>query len=141
MTTPTQPQVDYGYDLSCPGTLPPNMPEVSGARMMAEMICRRLFTPRGSLLSDPFAATIDLRTYLSVDQSPDFSTLNLIKSAATAVILDDPRVQSVTVTVTASAQDRRVNLSVQGFGAFGPFALVIGVDALTVSLLTNEENS
>lgn len=125
----------YGRDLHCTTRLLPSMPEVTGARLMAQICCRRCYTPPGGLLSDRFAVTVDLRSYLSSDISPDRRELAVIKSAALAAIQDDPRVLYVTIDPSYDSTSRMVRLAIKGQGSEGPFALVLGITSLTVDIL------
>jgi hypothetical protein len=141
---------DYGRDLACATSLDPGMRDVIGATLMRQAIMRRLYTPRGGLLSAPFAVTVDLREYLSTDHEYDGRILYLMKAASIAAIQDDVRVLRVDVDVqpralTRSANgteypasDRTVIVSVRGTGADGPFSLTLAVSSLTIELLRDQ---
>lgn len=126
---------DYGRDLYCTTDLDASLTEVSGAQMMAQVCLRRLYTPRGSLLSSPSENTIDVRGYLS--ETVDLTRQDLvgIKAACTAALLADPRIESVTVTPRFDSVTRVLTLGIDANGALGPFSLTLAVTSLTVELL------
>lgn len=127
---------NYGRDLYCAADMDPNMREVTGAELMALVCFRRIYTPRGSLISAPGENTIDLREYLSSEVDLSQTEIVGIKAAAMSAILADPRVLRVTITPTFDTAARSLTLKIDGEGASGPFALVVRASALTVELLS-----
>jgi hypothetical protein len=137
----TQPNVlDLGSDLSCVSDLNPHMGVVSGRRLLAEAIARRLQTPKGALLDDPNYG-YDLVGQLNADISQ--GDLGRIAAAITSECQKDQRVFSAAVTVVAATIPGAGNTSLLGLKVtislitgVGPFSLVIGVAGVTLTLLS-----
>lgn len=129
--------VDYGFDMWGTTDLSPTLQDISGAELMAQVICRRWFTPPGVMISDPDATTVDLRSYLSTEQDLDARSIARIKGAASSAALADPRVYSITVTADYDPDLEMLTVTGQGFGADGPFRLTVGVSSVTVELLNS----
>lgn len=125
---------NYGSDLSCTTDLNPTFRLVSGQEMMGQVILRRLYCRRGGLLSAPNAITLDARDFLSTGFVRD-TGLRRIAAQCEAAILGDPRVFSVTVTATFTAETRTLLLSCRGVGATGPFFQTLRVSELTIDIL------
>lgn len=124
---------NYGRDLSCTTALDTAMREVSGDELMRQVILRRLITPKGSLLSDPNAITLDVRRYMSKDV--DERELMAMRGAIHAAILDDERILSVKVSMGYDAGQRTATIGVKAIGARGPFSLTLAVSDVSVTVL------
>lgn len=133
MTDPAT--ISYGLDLSCISDIDPGFRTVSGRRLLAEAIARRLITPRGQLLDDPNYG-YDLTGLLKADISTQ--DLARISSLVEAECEKDERVVSATATVTLqvpTAPSSGLFVSVLLQDGSGPFPLVLAVSAVTVQLL------
>lgn len=95
----------------------------------------RLYTPQGTLLSDPNALTIDMRIFISKGMTD--ADIPVIRSRIQACLLDDERVSTADVQITfnGNASSRRMEVNIRGTGALGPFSLTLSVSSLTVELL------
>lgn len=129
---------DYGTDLYCDTDMDGSLTEVSGSLLMQQVILKRLYTPKGSLLSAPSENTIDLREWLSSSVDPTHREITGAKAAAVSALMADQRIESVTVTPAFDAATRTLRVSIAGFGAEGPFSLTIGVTSLTVDILNGQ---
>lgn len=118
---------DFGSDFHLVDDLDPQLSTVSGPMVVVEAVVRRLQTPRGGLWYDPAYGT-DLRQYLN-GVVPRFRVASDVEEEARK----DERVQAARATVTFSGETMTVVLTLEL--ADGPFALTIGVDALTVKLI------
>jgi len=137
---------DYGSDCTTwAGTtqttpdLDPSFRTITGQRVVAEAVCRRLCTPRGSLPDDPNAG-FDIRRL--VHAKMDDQTLLQLKTAIEREAEKDERVFrtrcGLTVEYGAGGGNRRsvtVTADLDVETMFGSFSLVLGVDDVSVSLL------
>lgn len=128
-------ETDFGTDLRCATDLTPTMLEGSGLALMADVCCRRLGTPNGSLLSAPDERTTDLRLYIGSTQDRSASKLNTIRSDATAALKADPRIFAVALKFTWDPDASFMELDVDGVGALGPFQLTLKITAVTIEVL------
>ena len=122
--------VDYGNDTECGEDLTYARAEVTGETMMAQAILRRLTTPRGTLISYPDYG-YDLRQFLK-GPTP---AATIVNGNVENEVLKDERVADVTVETSFNEALERLEVSVVGFGAEGPFDLTIGISDVTVELL------
>lgn len=127
---------DYGYDASCDTDLTPTLLDVSGERLLAQVCCRRLYTPNASLLSAPDEKTTDLREFLSSTQGLSSRDLNVIRATATGALMADPRIFSVTINTDWDPTTGLLGLRITGQGSTGPFQLTLAVSAVTVQVLS-----
>lgn len=127
---------DYGYDMQMTndGDLTPTMLDESQVNM-AHVCMRRLSTDKGMLLSAPDEETIDLRSFLSSDIPPGENGFGYIKARATGALMADPRIFSVQISGSLSADSHSLSMFIQGVGSSGPFQLTLSVDQVTISLL------
>jgi phage baseplate assembly protein W len=131
---PSGPADPYGLGIDVStfvdGDLDPTFALISGPRVVAEAIARRLQTPRGGLVRNPDYGT-DLRQWVnaSLTSARRAALQNAIAGEAGA----DPRVDTVEVEFVESEGELRVSIS--GTCAAGPFDLVLDVASLTVDLL------
>lgn len=122
--------VDYGLDLACVDDLDADMTEVTGRRVLAEALARRLSTPRGGLIDDPNYGT-DVRGYLNDDLSK--ADIARIGAAVDAECRKDERVLRTTTQV--GFVSGALTLSIQVVDLSGPFRLVLGVTDVSVDVL------
>jgi phage baseplate assembly protein W len=124
---------DFGSDISTyvNGDLDPTFTVITGPRVVAEAVARRLETPRGRLPEDPNYG-YDLRILLN----GSFTAADLARheSAIAAEAEKDPRVERADATLSLGA-DRRLVARVVLHTAEGPFALVLDVSQVSVALL------
>jgi hypothetical protein len=123
--------VDYGTDVFCVTDLDPSFRLVSGQQTTGQAVARRLITERGTLLDDPNYGT-DLRKYLGEPKSA--SVLARCSSDAEREALQDERVESAAAESTYVGDDLKV--SVELTTAEGAFELVLGINAVSATLLT-----
>lgn len=122
-----------GIDVSTyvDGDLDPTFALITGPRVVAEAIARRLQTPRGGLPRDPSYGT-DLRAWVNASLSP--ARLAALRAAIAGEASADPRVEDVDVEFIQSGSSLRI--SITGTCAAGPFDLVLDAADLTVEQLT-----
>jgi hypothetical protein len=127
---------DYGRDLSCTDTLYSGR-TVSGVRLVAEAVYRRLITRKGELFYD-----IDYGFHVGDELGATTSPAEraALPGKIANEIRKDERVQSVDVDVTETGDTSALSWSidVRAFTADGPFALVLAVSGVTVELLEIE---
>lgn len=128
---------DYGYDMYCDTDISPTLQDIGSPAIMPQVALRRLYTPLGSLLSAPSIVTCDVREFLSSDVALDGRQIARIKSTVTSALIDDARIDQVTVVPRYDERARSLVLGITGFGAGGPFRLTIAATAATVQLLSN----
>lgn len=126
---------DYGVDMRGAEDISPTLRDIGSPELMPQVILRRLYTPRGSLLSAPGIVTTDLRGFMSSDVSPDRRQLTTIKAVATQALMDDPRILRVHIVAQYDQTQRAIVLGITGDGSDGPFELTISVTAATVQIL------
>lgn len=119
---------DYGSDFSCVSDLDPKLSVVSGPLVVAQAIVRRLQTPRGGLWYDLSYGT-NVRQWLNGSTSKV-----RVASAIEAEARKDERVSAARATVTFSQSSMDIRLLITL--AEGPFELTIGVNDLTVDLIS-----
>lgn len=127
---------DFGLDLSCTYDLDQRCITVTGRRLLAEAIFRRLITPRGRLIGDPNYGT-DITQYLNDDVSP--SDIAEMRAAIRAECKKDERIDDCTVTITAPAgKTGTYTIVISLEDGDGPFDLVLAVSNVTVEILNLE---
>lgn len=126
-------QPDYGTDWWNTTDLLPTMPTIKGRQVPIQRLVRRLYTPRGSCPDCPNDG-IDVRDFLN---SPTL-TADQMQGIIRGELEKDAAVLSVTVIVTLSGSlpKREMRIDIDGELSDGPFALVVGVDNLTVEMLS-----
>ncbi|MBN8609644.1 MAG: hypothetical protein J0L92_03620 [Deltaproteobacteria bacterium] len=130
---PTDP-IGWGSDLSCGEDLTEGMDEVTGQRLLAEAVIRRLTTPRGSL---PDVRSLDLR-----DRNYGLDLASYLNRGVTALevralatnvrseVSKDDRLANVSVTVTPSPTGSSLAVELRitpRDSRLGPFSLVLAV--------------
>jgi hypothetical protein len=121
---------DYGTDVAAIDDLPDPEALVSDEMNVAYALARRLLTPAGAYeeIGDPdIYDSIDLRDYLGKRISE--TARADLEAAANRVLAEDPRVATVTATVTFAAGV--LSVRVVGDGSDGPFSFVATVNLLT----------
>ncbi len=122
---------DYGSCWSCVTDLTIPSTIASGKRVVAEAVCRRWQTPRGTLVDDPNYG-LALVDYINDDLSP--TDLAQLQHDAASEAEKDERVLSCDVSIVLTKAgvliiDGTINT------AEGPFQLVVSISNLTVTLL------
>lgn len=131
---------DYGTDISVVSDVDFSGRVVTGPRLVAEAVARRLLTPNGSLIGDPHYG-FDLSQYINDDMGPaDYAALI---SGATHECLKDERVLAAEVTLETTSLDasrtqKRLDVSITLTISSGTFDLVLGVSDVGVELLSVE---
>lgn len=120
----------FGSGWSCVDDLTMPAVMVTGNRIVAEAIARRLTTPRGGLIDDPNYG-YDLTDFLNDDLSP--TDVARIAAGVQAECVKDERVSSAVATVTLTAGVMVVTIALTT--ANGPFTLVLSITDVTVSIL------
>jgi hypothetical protein len=123
--------VDYGFDLAGVSDLDPSGAEISGRRLLAECLARRLTTPRGSCIDAPDDC-IDLRDYLNLEV--DTRTIGQLGATITSECLKDERVVGVDIE-EASIANNVVTVRIAIEDGEGPFSLTLSVGEVDISLL------
>lgn len=123
---------DFGTDVSTFPDLDPSFTPISGTRVVAEAIARRLMTPRGSLAGYPNYG-YDLRA--AVNEYMGLRDQLRIQSAVAGECEADERVNRANVVVTFSAPTSQLTVTVRLETAAGPFVLVLAVTALSLTIL------
>lgn len=121
---------DFGSAWSCTTDLAMPASYASGFRVVAEAILRRWQTPRGGLIDDPNYG-FDLSDFIGADL--DRSVLANLAHNAGAEAEKDERVLSCQVSATLAGELLLISGTVET--AEGPFALVVSVSAVTITLL------
>lgn len=129
------PLADSGSDVLVFPGLDETFTLVKDGRVLAEALCRRLTTPRGTLPFHPDYG-LDLRSFLNESMTQDL--LYRLKAAVERECELDERVvtASAAITFTPATQALRVRLSVTT--GSGPFRFVLNVTSLTVQMLGDE---
>lgn len=127
-------QVDFGADVSSMPDLDPSFAAITGTRVIAEAVARRLMTPRGALPDAPKYGT-DIRLYLNESIGTGSITVSQIKNAIEAECLQDERIQAADAAVLFDPSSGTMNITIALASSSGPFKLVLTVTALTITLL------
>jgi len=129
--------VDYGTDISTyrDGDLDRSFTLISGTRVLAEAIARRLETPRGALIGDPNYGT-DIRGWLNKDFVDSEAALFRLKTAIEDEASKDERVIGAEATVLYDPAEKRLRITIAIEGAAGPFDLVLAVSQVRLELLS-----
>lgn len=125
----------YGYGMSALSKLSTGR-RVSGARLIAEAIYRRLTTPRGTVANAPTYG-LDLSAYLgAVGGQVAIAALPAIIESE---VLKDDRVASVEVTVvrdaTTKSESLEITLSVTPVDEFEEFDLTLAVSDVDTTIV------
>ena len=129
---------DYGSDLttfakgitSGAGGLDPAFRIITGPRVVIEAVVRRWITPRGSLVTDRNALTIDIRQILG--QGLTQSQVNMLGPMLAKVAVGDERVLDAQVLPTYDFPSKTLTISATIVLADGPFSFVVSASAQAV---------
>lgn len=124
-------QPNFGSCWNCISDLVIPSNQVTGFTVVAQAIARRWQTPRGALIDDPDYG-FDLSDFVNDDL--DKATLAGIAHSAANEAEKDERVLTCEVTVTFITGGL-LNVIGKVVTTQGPFALVVSVSQVTVSLL------
>lgn len=122
---------DFGTDVSSFPFPDTSFATISGFRVLAEALARRLLTPKGFLSFHPDYGT-DLRLY--VNEAMTDEVLYRAKAEARAELLQDERVDSCTATVVFDRTRESLYFTFQVTTAAGPFSFVLALSAVSVDL-------
>ena len=105
---------------------------VSGNRVVAEALARRLRTPRGRLIGYPNYG-YDLTQYVNADMSP--RDIAALCAGARNECMQDERVIGAVVSAVLG-KDGILTVAIDVVGALGPFQMTLAVSSVTVNLLS-----
>lgn len=125
----------FGRDLSCTNAMQRGR-MVSGVRLIAEAIFRRITTPRGELLYNPNYGD-DVRELIQMDFDSENAARSFIQSRVEAQCDFEDRVTNVRVEVSFAQIDdeRTAIIDIYCDSEIGPFDLSVSATELDVSLL------
>lgn len=129
---------DFGIAVACTDALKTGR-YVSGLRVLAESIYRRLITRKGELIQDPEYG-FPIADYLGSTTSPaEIARLpGLIRQA----FASDERIEAIDTNVTETdlgGGEVAWDIALDVFSGLGPFRLVVRVSDVTVELLEFSE--
>lgn len=128
------PDPDYGRDLRMTPDLldiDPYAREVTGARLPAERMIRRINTPRGTLVGAPNDG-IDLRSEVN-DSFEVLGAAARMRATIAAELAKEEAADEIDVAVTLA--NGAATVAIDAVGAAGPFSLTLLVKDVTVALL------
>ena len=129
--------VNFGRDVSCTTGLRSGR-LVTGPRLVAEALFRRVTTRRGTLRGGKDEANYGINLTDYVGRPNDRATIAPLEGLISVECRKDRRVQEVKTTVAArkvSATETALDVRIEGKTALGPFALVLEVSSVTVTLV------
>ncbi len=124
---------DYGTDVSTYPDLDPTFTVISGQQVVAQAIARRLETPRTSLADDPNCG-FDLRQQINAKWTR--ARLYEVKTGIEREALKDERVFSAACALSFTPATRALTATIELETMYGPFDLVLSIDAVTVAILS-----
>ena len=124
---------DFGQDIAVFPDLDTSFTAMTGPRVVAEAVARRLSTPRGSLPFYPEYG-IDVRDWVNETITRD--RLAQFRRELEAEVVKDERIDDATGSIAFNPQTGEMRIAVNVTTAAGPFALVLGVTQVTVSVLS-----
>ena len=126
--------VDYGSDVSTFAgpllDLDPTFTVITGPRVVAERVARRLTTPRGGLFYDANYG-MDIRDFLNAGVT---NQLSAIQELCNQEALKEETVQASNCTVTYVAATSTMTIAYRLQLASGPFQFTLSVSQLTASV-------
>lgn len=125
----------YGTDFWIGGSTldaDPSMRLVTGRALLSQNLVCRFSTPRGSVIDCPNDC-LDLRD--EVSDGLTSSELNALRGKIQQEALKDQRVKTVAVTTSFNYSTSTLTVTMNVTSLYGPFALVLSVSALTVTIL------
>lgn len=125
---------DSGRDLACIDDLDPTLRETTGVETFQHALARRLQTPRGWLFDDQ-GYGYDVRDELGSEVTK--TDVPRIGAAVRGEVLKDDRVltASVRTTISGPTSAQRLQITVTGDAAEGPYDLTLDVTKVSVTLL------
>lgn len=126
----------FGRDVSCTDVLRPGQ-RVTGTRIVAEAIYRRLTTPRGTLRGGEEEADYGLDLLDMVGAVVTQSGAAALGGRIRNELLKDERLESVdaTVVLILSGPSTRLDIQIEVETRDGPFALTLAVTDVSVDIL------
>lgn len=127
---------NFGRDISCTRGLRTGR-FVTGPRLVAEALYRRLTTPRGTLRGGPDEANYGIDLTELVGSAATKRDAAALPGRIQAEALKDERIERVNVTVTQSVEGPSVAFAIliEAETSEGPFELQLLVSEVTVQLL------
>lgn len=130
--------VNFGKDTSCTNSLRTGR-YVTGTRLVAEALYRRLITPRGTLQGgeDEQNYGLDLLDLIGSIDDANGSKAAALPGQIQAELLKDERLTSVSVSVSSSKNGTILSwtVTINAQTDIGPFSLVLAVSDVTVDIL------
>jgi len=123
---------DFGQDISCISDLDPTFAMVSGRTALVQSLARRFMTRRGSLWY-ALEEGLDLRDTLNESLSP--ADVQQLRKDIETECLKDERVAAARASVALNQTTHQMTVSVILRDGTGPFQLVLGVSAVSVTIL------
>lgn len=123
--------VDFGSDILVFPGLDVTMTAVTGTRVVAEAVAKRLITPRGLLWRHPNYG-FDLRQFLN--DVVDDALLFRIKDGVERQAEEDERVFSAQADVSFDSGSKKLSVKLSLQTNEGPFDLVLLITELNVSV-------
>jgi phage baseplate assembly protein W len=123
--------VDFGQDVSTFPVPDTSFATITGFRVLAEALARRLITPRGFL---SFHTDYGTDTRLYVNEAIDDAALSRIKAEVAAELRQDERVHDADATVAFDEAAQKLSITCQVLTAAGPFSFVLALSKLSVEL-------
>lgn len=121
-----------GVGVACIFSVGPRFTLASEWDCLAQSLCRRLITPRGSMPWAPNDGT-DIRDFLNHGSTPTGKFA--LETAAKLECEKDERVQTCDASASMNFFTNICTLTLQIVTAVGPFELVLLVDSLTIDIL------
>lgn len=128
-------QVNYGLDYAATTGLDVTFRYVEGSELMGQVALRRLLCGKGQLIGCPDEDLVDVRDMVGVGMTPAQVARN--EALCQAAVEGDQRIQSATVSLTPM-EDGSLIVRAAGYGALGPFSLLLSVTQVSVSVLAGE---
>lgn len=116
----------FGSDLWCTDDITPDALELPGddSRIVAQAAYRRLITPRGALIGEDDYG-IDVTSYLHRGMNPQ--TQRELEGVIKGELLKDDRIDPSLSVVVAYPNPSRIDITITGQTAIGPFDLVLAL--------------
>lgn len=125
-------EISLGSDTPVFPDLEPSGALVSGRRLLADHLLRRITTPRGSIPMLPDYG-IDVRELLN--DKIDANSLYALRAMIEAELLEDERVSAASVVAEFNRQTETLSFDVTVEIADGPFRFTALITALSIDLL------
>lgn len=127
---------NFGRDVSCTTSLRTGR-YATGGRLVAEAAYRRLSTPRGKLRGGDDEANYGFDLSEQIGAVASNADALALGGRIRSELRKDPRIESVTATVTATRAGPSTTyvVTVQAKTSEGPFTLAVSVDEVSVELL------